>query len=153
MTELLQKRAVSVENQGELVILKISQVTWTLEFVVALELAAMIKREARYAKACAGDEGVRRHVSGVLHDAAAEQKRPARATRLPASLKARDIEVKAEGQVVKVRLGDRSLGLPYVAAPQIAQWLRIRGKMARNAAGEKQHWSKIVRPTVLEQRA
>jgi hypothetical protein len=51
LTELLQKRAVSVDHQGEVVTLKVSDVTWSFEFVVALELAAMIKREARYAKA------------------------------------------------------------------------------------------------------
>jgi hypothetical protein len=61
--------------------------------------------------------------------------------------------VTAKGSVVSVRLGDRCLGLPYVAAPQIAQWLRIRGKLARNAAGEKAHWSDLVRPEVLERRA
>jgi hypothetical protein len=153
LTKLLQKRAVSVENEGELVILMISGMTWSLDFVVALELAAMMKREARYAKASAGDEGVRRHVAGVLHDAAAERKHSGRAKRLPERLKARNISVNAEGSIVKVRLGTSVLGIPYVAAPQIAQWLRIRGKIARNSAGEKAHWSKLVQPNVLEQRA
>lgn len=144
---MLTRELVKVSDVGELVVIQFGGFKRSLEFVTALELAAMIKREARYAKASAGDDSWRRSSVAVLHDAAAE-KRP-RAKRLPERLAAKQIEVRARGQIVNVRIGGTAIGLPYSQAPKIAQWIRVHGKLARNAAGERAHWSRLVNAEVL----
>jgi hypothetical protein len=154
LTELLQRTAVKVSDRGELVVLQIAGSSWTLEFATALELAALMKREARAAKASAGDDSFRHNVAGVLHDAAAEKKFVSRFRRvLPERLALKKISVKAKGQIVEVRICAARMGTPYQAAAQIAQWLRLHGKVARNTAGERAHWSRLVRPDSLIARA
>lgn len=149
---MLTRELVKVSDVGEVVVVEFGTFTRSLEFVTALELAALIKREARYAKASAGDDGWRRSSVAILHDANAEKRVTGRRKALPERLKLKDIEVRAIGQIVSVRIGGTKIGLPYTQAPKIAQWIRVHGKAARNAAGEKKHWSKIVRPEVLEAR-
>lgn len=149
MTEILSSHAVRVSDVGETVVVEFGDFSRTLDFVTALELAALIKRGARYARASAGDEGVRRNVAAVLHDAAAaKRKGPHQA--LPERLLLKEIRVLARGQVVSVHLGRAEIGLPYVAAGKISQWIRIHAKLARNSAGEKAHWSQLVRPETLQ---
>lgn len=151
MTDLLQKTVVRVSDRGELVVIEIGNLSWSLEFVTALELAALIKREARFAKASAGDDSFRHNVGGVLHDAAAEKKFVSRFRRdLPDRLAMKNVSVKARGQVVHVQIRHTDIGLPYQVAAKVSQWIRIHGKVARNAAGETSHWSKLVRKETLE---
>jgi hypothetical protein len=149
---MLQRQAVAVMNVGELVVLTIGDFKRSLEFATALELAALMRREARYAKASAGDSAWRHNCAAVLSDLAAESRLQAKRARLPERLNREQISVKAEGQIVRVTFGRTTAGIPYIVAAQIAQWLRLRGKIARNAANESAHWTKLVRPDSLEAR-
>lgn len=149
---MLTPQKVQVSDVGEQVVIEFGDFRRTLDFVTALELAALIKREARYAKASAGDTGWRRTSVAILHDAAAEKARAPRARALPERLKAKQLDVRAVGEMVMLRVGFIEIGLPYVMAPQVAQWIRVHAKAARNTAGEKAHWSKLVRPELLEAR-
>lgn len=144
---------MKVSDRGELVVLEIGNCAWSIEFVTALELAALIQREARYAKASAGDGSFRHSVAGVLHDASAAKNRATRFRKeLPERLAKKNISVLARGQVVHVRIRHTEIGLPYGAASKVAQWIRIHGKIARNAAGETTHWSQLVSRHALEAR-
>ncbi len=54
------------------------------------------------------------------------------------------IEVAAEGDMVRLSIGNYDLRMPYETALQLAQWLRVRGKQAKRTAGDmSRHWSAI----------
>jgi hypothetical protein len=54
------------------------------------------------------------------------------------------IEVKAEGEIVVLRIGNAELKMPYDTAIQLSTWLRVRGKEAKRQAGDmSRHWSVI----------
>lgn len=145
MTSLLRPGVIAVETSGELVLLKISDLRASMEFSTALELSAALKSEARAAKRCAGDDSHRYSTMGALRDAAADSKRRGRfATKLPERLAAKSLRVTQEGVLVALTINRVTAHMPYQAALQLSQWLRVRGKQARNAAGESAHWSRIV---------
>ena len=54
------------------------------------------------------------------------------------------MSVEARGEMVRLTIGNAHVDMPYETAIQLSQWLRVRGKQARNTAGERAHWSQIV---------
>ena len=54
------------------------------------------------------------------------------------------ISVSAEGDMVKLTIGNADIRMPYETAIQLSQWLRVRGKEAKRKAGDmSRHWSAI----------
>lgn len=54
------------------------------------------------------------------------------------------ISVAAEGDMVKLTIGNADIRMPYETAIQLSQWLRVRGKEAKRNAGDmSRHWSAI----------
>lgn len=54
------------------------------------------------------------------------------------------ISVAAEGDMVKLTIGNAEIRMPYETAIQLSQWLRVRGKEAKRTAGDmSRHWSVI----------
>lgn len=145
MTDLLQSTPIEVAVSGELVLLTLGNLHFKLEFQLALQLAAAIRFNAGIAKVQAGHEGFsRRRVFGVLNDLSASQPRRKRfAEKLPELLPPRGLDVSTDGALVVLKLGKVTAKLPYAVAFTVAQWLRVRGKEARNNAGETQHWSEF----------
>ncbi len=149
---MLTKQNFIVQDKGELVVFKLGNLEFSFEFQVALEISAMLRREARYAKLTAGFDAKKRTVMGVLEDAAAPKKRESRWRKaLPERLKARQIIIEAVGTVVKARFGRTIANFDFRGAFQISQALRVHGKLARNAAGEKANWADLVKDRVLVQ--
>lgn len=141
---LLQKTSVAVAQSGELVLLEIGARRWSLEFQPALELAAAMRIEAKHAKRAAGDDSFKNTVFGVLTDAAAPVPALSRFRRgLPERLAARALGVRAVGSNVEVSFGRDCATFGYRDAVKVAQWLRVRAKQARNAAGERLHWAQL----------
>jgi len=57
-------------------------------------------------------------------------------------LKQERIAVESEGDLVVVHLGNVTVKLPYETALTLSQWIRMRAKEAKRAAGDtKRHWS------------
>jgi len=151
VSDLLQPTACAVTCHGELVGLSFGNVSATLEFQVALQIAAAMRHEARFAKATAGFAQWRTIRSvGVLHDASAKKpKRKRFMEKLPGMLHVRDISVCAIGQVVSLRLGRSTIGIPWETALQVSQWIRVRGKEAKRNASEQAHWSTFTPPAFV----
>lgn len=144
MSGLLTKHPIAVSCVGTLVVLAIGNVRRSLEFPLALQLAAAMKHEARMAKLSSGRNERGLHVFGVLHNAQAERPQRKRfMDRVPELLKPHGLAVYAEGQIVRLKIDKATAGLPYPVARTVAQWLRIRGKEAKRNAGERRHWSEI----------
>lgn len=52
------------------------------------------------------------------------------------------LAVRAEGEQVVLTIGNADVRMPYEAALQLSQWLRVRGKEAKRTAGDmSRHWS------------
>jgi len=61
------------------------------------------------------------------------------------------IEVASEGTLVVLRIGNAELKMDYETAIQLSTWLRIRGKEAKNLAGDRsRHWSAVGNLAALE---
>ena len=57
-------------------------------------------------------------------------------------LKPERIAVESENDLVVLHLGSTTVKLPYQAAFQLSQWLRVRAKEAKRFTGDtSQHWS------------
>jgi hypothetical protein len=54
------------------------------------------------------------------------------------------IEVRAEGELVVLKIGSAEMRMPYETAIQLSTWLRVRGKEAKRVAGDdSRRWSII----------
>lgn len=54
------------------------------------------------------------------------------------------ISVEARGDLVRLSIGNADIDMLYETAIQLSQWLRVRGKEAKRAAGDmSRHWSAI----------
>jgi hypothetical protein len=54
------------------------------------------------------------------------------------------IEVRTEGQLVVLRVGNAELRMEHETAIQLSTWLRVRGKEAKRIAGDaSRHWTVI----------
>jgi hypothetical protein len=61
------------------------------------------------------------------------------------------IEVKAEGTLVVLKIGNAEMKMPYETAIQLSTWLRVRGKEAKLCAGDNStHWSVVGNLTAVE---
>lgn len=61
------------------------------------------------------------------------------------------IEVRAEGQLVVLRVGNAEMRMEYDTALQLSTWLRVRGKEAKRLAGDtSRHWSVIGNLSAVE---
>ena len=55
-------------------------------------------------------------------------------------LQRRRMAVEHEGDLVKLKFGNVEIKMSYIDALQLAQWIRVRGKEAKNTAGDKRQW-------------
>lgn len=141
---LLRRYYAEVSCRGELVLLQLGNLTFSIEFPVALQIAAAMRHEARMAKLFAGVKERGFYCVGVISDLnAPKPKRKRFMENLPELLRARNVTVRQEGQLVLLKFGRAEARIPFETARMIAQWLRVRGKEAKRNAGEKAHWSRI----------
>lgn len=136
---LAQATAVSVDAAGEFVVVMLGPLKIAVRFEDALSWSAEILACARVAGIPKGRQGAR--VAGVLTDAAAEKSPPP--VKLPPIIARAKLGADCVGSLISMRIGDVTATLNAEAAAQIAQWLRIRGKQARNYAGEHANWADI----------
>lgn len=145
MTNIAKPTEVKVSRDGELVLLNIGDIKFSIEFDLALRISSALLVEGRIARKI--QQGVncfpRVRTSGLLVDLNAIKKRRSRFQKLAERLKYKDIEVKNAGANVSLRFAKIKMDLPWNAALSIAQWLRIHAKMARNESGSMEQWSKI----------
>jgi hypothetical protein len=137
---LMMKMDFKVSDRGELVAFELAGFKASFEFADALGLSALLRREARFAKASTGARGWQNRMHGVLTDAGAPKWKQSRWSRLPDLLRLKKMRAYCEGQIVCLRIGSILIKLPYDAAFELAQAFRVHGKLARNFAGEKAHW-------------
>jgi hypothetical protein len=61
-------------------------------------------------------------------------------------LKKQRVEVRTEGELVVLAVGNAELKMDYETAIQVSTWLRVRGKEAKRNAGDvSRHWTVIGR--------
>jgi hypothetical protein len=137
---MYQATFVQIAQAGELVVVQVGNLSWSLEFDKALKLSAQMMAAGRVAKRADGNDTHRYRMAGSMVDANAVKQSKFAAKPPPVEKRASAIP---NGTIVVVTIGGTSMDIPYEAAFQIAQWLRVHGKEARNAAGETAHWSKI----------
>lgn len=54
------------------------------------------------------------------------------------------IEVRTEGQLVVLQIGNTELKMEHETAIQLSTWLRVKGKKAKTLAGDNsRHWTVI----------
>ena len=54
------------------------------------------------------------------------------------------ISVQSRGDMVRMSIGNADIDMPYEAAIQLSQWLRVRGKESKRQAGDmSRHWSAV----------
>lgn len=54
------------------------------------------------------------------------------------------IAVEVEGDLVVLNIGNATIKMPYETALQLSQWMRVRAKQAKRAAGDtSRHWSAV----------
>jgi hypothetical protein len=141
---LLQRTVCGVACQGELVIVKFGDVGYSIEFPLALTIAAAMHHEARIARLAAGIKAGGLNCLGMLTDLSAPKpKRKRFMEKLPEILHANNCDVQAEGTLVCLSLGTATRKLEHDGARAFAQMLRVHGKEAKRNAGEIAHWSKI----------
>lgn len=146
MSALLQQTSIEVAAVGELVVLSLGNLAYSMEFDLALQVAADMTAAARDVKKSTGDKSRRYRVAGSMHDATPDKQVLTRFhTKLPERIARKDIGVRLKGAMVVLRLYKTEADIPYEAALSISQWLRVRAKEARNEAGEEAHWSDLVK--------
>lgn len=151
MSDLLQKTGVSVTCRGELVILFFGSHGYSIEFPLALQIAAALHHEARMARLTAGMQIGGYRCLGTLTDAnAAKPKRKRFMEKLPELLRCKHVGVKAEGSMVAFRVGTATRRMEYDSARTIAQWLRVKGREAKQNAGESRAWRDIANLKAIE---
>lgn len=156
MSSVLQQMAVQVLSIGEDVTIQIGNCEWRVGFEAALHLSAVMRSAAAVAKRIAGDTSRTYRVSGTLHDAekGPDAGQPHNPFNVPVVsrvvLKREQLDARAEGVLVVVKLGSTEAKMPYGAVFTIAQWVRLRAKESKLRAGDtKRHWSEIVRQQAM----
>jgi hypothetical protein len=144
---------VEVRSIGEDVEVAIGSLSRRMFFETAVLLAVWIDECARDAKAWRGRSSNRRfYAIGTLHDASnpnwineGQPNDPLRVFNVNRDLlKKEQIAVRQEGARVVVKAGATEASMPYQAALQIAQWIRLHAKQSQKRAGDvDRHWSKI----------
>lgn len=144
---------VEVKSVGEDVLLVIGSWNRRLHFETAVLLATWMDECAREAKQWSGNARKYLRAVGTLHDASDHRwlnaGQPFDPNKLyPVNrdlLKKEQIAVRQEGATVVMTAGTAEATIPYQAALQISQWLRLKAKESQTRAGDKtRHWSEIV---------
>lgn len=72
----------------------------------------------------------------------------------PKLLTQTSVEVRAEHDLVVLKVGNAEMKMPYEAAFKLSQWLRVRAKGAKKNAGDTgRHWSAVGVLTDLNSRS
>lgn len=144
---------VEVKSIGEDVVLAIGSWKRRLYFETAILLADWMDTCGREAKEWAGNSKRLLRGIGTLHDAsnpnwinAGQPFTPNGVPRVVRDvLKKHEIEVKSDGGTVVITAGSAMATMPYEAALQISQWIRLKAKESKTRAGDTtRHWSKVV---------
>lgn len=151
---MLSPVAVAVASIGEDVSLTVGGWNRRLHFETAVLLAAWLDECARQAKAAERATSKLLLGHGTLHDASnhrwldvGQPNDPRHVARVDRNLlKLASIDVQPQGSLVAFSAGSASMMLPWAAAIQVAQWIRLRAKESQMRAGDlTRHWSGIVR--------
>jgi hypothetical protein len=143
---------VEVKSVGEDVVLAIGTWNRTMYFETAILLAAWMEECAREAKSWSGDSKRLLRGVGTLHDASDHNWINAGQPFTPGKvypvnrdlLKKEQIAVRQNCATVVMTAGTTMAELPYEAALQISQWIRVRAKESQMRAGDvSRHWSAI----------
>ena len=143
---------VEVKSVGEDVVLAIGTWNRTMYFETAVMLASWLDECAREAKAWTGNSKRLLRGVGTLHDASNHNWINAGQPFTPGKLfpvnrdllKREQISVRQDGGTVILTAGTAEATIPYEAALQISQWIRVRAKESQTRAGDlSRHWSKI----------
>lgn len=59
-------------------------------------------------------------------------------------MKAQQVAVESEGELVVLKFGNTTVKVHYTLAFQLAQWIRVRGKEAKNRAGDQQRYFNLL---------
>lgn len=143
---------VDVKSIGDDVVIAIGSWHCRLHFETAVLLACWLDECAREAKAWSGNTSFKLRGVGTLHDAsnpnwisAGQPNDPSRVFRVNRDLlKKERIAVRSAGATVVMKASAAEASLPYEAALQISQWIRVRAKESQARAGDvTRHWSEI----------
>jgi hypothetical protein len=149
MSHLLTAHRIAVHTRGEIVVLELGNHHVSMEFVLALQLAAVLRHEARVIAKTLGLR-FRATAVGTLHDTSAPKpKRKRFIEKLPEMLCKRGLSVYGASTLVVLKANGLAAGLPFEVANTLAQWLRVHGKEAKRNAGEFAHWSRIAKPEAI----
>jgi len=148
---LAAPQLVQIGSVGEHVTLAIGNWQRQLHYETALLLAYWMQRRAREAKRWANKDRAKLYATGTLHDALAGPNAGQPFTPNGVRIVRRDvlrlerIEVEQNFGDVRLRFEGAEMGLPWKAALQIAQWIRLRAKESKARAGDTgRHWGRIV---------
>lgn len=123
--------------------LTIGNVVTSMHFADALRLSLDLLRTGRHARKTAGVRWSNIRIGGSLTNLE-EKVVPSRfAKKPPAPTPGNQLRAKWVGHSVDLTIGGSTARLSWDAALSISQWLRVRGKEARNDAGEHAHWLEI----------
>ena len=145
---------VEVKSVGEDVVLAVGSWKRRLHFETAVLLAAWLDECGREAKLWASNSKRLLRGVGTLHDASdhnwLNRGQPFTPNGVPRVsrdlLKKHAIAVRQEGGTVVLTAGTAMMTLPYEAALQISQWIRLKAKESQTRAGDvKRHWSEITK--------
>jgi hypothetical protein len=145
---------VDVKSLGEDVVLAIGGWQRRIHFEAAILLAAWLDECARQAKDWAQDKHRLLKGIGTLHDASNPRwimaGQPADPRHVPTvnrdTLRLAQIAVRQVEGLVVLKAGDAEAAMPYKAALQISQWIRLRAKESQTRAGDTaRHWSNITK--------
>lgn len=143
---------VDVKSIGEDVVIAIGSWNRQLHFETAVLLASWLDECAREAKAWSGNTSFKLRGIGTLHDAsnpnwinAGQPNDPGRVFHVNRDLLTKAmISVRSAGATVVMTAASAEASLPYEAALQISQWIRVRAKESQTRAGDvTRHWSEI----------
>ncbi len=150
---------VEVKSIGETVVLTMGSWHRTLHFETAILLASWMDECGRNAKAWAEDTKRLLKGIGTLHDASDHKWITAGQPFTPGKvfpvnrdvLKKHDIAVRQEGGTVVLTAGPTMAAMPYQAALQISQFIRLKAKESQTRAGDvTRHWSKITQEHTVQ---
>lgn len=155
---MFQPLLVDVKSVGEDVQLAIGSWNRRIFFETAVLLADWLDECAREAKEWTGNSKRILRGLGTLHDASnpnwlnvGQQFTPNGVPRVNRDLlKKHEIAVSQEGGTVILTAGSAMASIPYQAALQISQWIRVRAKESQKRAGDTTHWSRITQEHELQ---
>ena len=142
---------VEVESNGEDVDISIGTFKQKMQFETAISLAIDMDEAARMAKLWSGNTKRMFRGIGTLHDASnpnwINEGQPFTPNGVPVVnknlTKRHDLVVYPKQGTVVILFKKTEVAMPYAAALQISQWIRVKAKESQQRAGDKRHWSKV----------